>query len=187
MVSMNDVGFIYANNLHACRSSPSQWRVGRTDPLLARAATTNPYAARTVYIRLQANFRPIKSTRITQMLCGRCLVSLIITFWRRIFLHKYYYFSSFGAGNCVSNSSFKWMKNSLKKIGSIRAEAYPWLTYSSPSTADVSRPWPGYIYLYYRLVDAVRASQGRLGHFETLCLPQGCFQLLAPRRDETDK
>ena len=54
------------------------------------------------------------------MFCGRCLVDLRITFWRRIFLHKYNYFSSFGAGICVSNSSFKWMKNSPEQFGSMR-------------------------------------------------------------------
>ena len=51
--------------------------------------------------------------------CGRCLVDLRIQFRKRLFLHKYIYFSSFGAGNCVSNSSFKWMKNSPKQFGSI--------------------------------------------------------------------
>ena len=41
-----------------------------------------PYAAGTEYIRFQANFRPINSTRIVKMFCGRCSVNLIITFWR---------------------------------------------------------------------------------------------------------
>ena len=62
----------------------------------------------------------INSTQIAKMFCGRCLVTLIITFWRRIFLHKCNYFLSFGAGNCVSNSSFKWVKNSPEQFGSIR-------------------------------------------------------------------
>ena len=39
-----------------------------------------PYDARTVYLRFQANFRSINSTRIAKMFCGRCLVNLIITF-----------------------------------------------------------------------------------------------------------
>ena len=29
---------------------------------------------------------------------------------QRIFFHKYNYFSAFEAGNCVSNSNFKWIK-----------------------------------------------------------------------------
>ena len=82
----------------------------------------NPYAAGTEYTRFQANFRPINSTRIAKMFCDRCLVNLILTFWRCIFVHKNNNFSSFGAGNCVSNSSFKWIKNSLEKIGSIKVK-----------------------------------------------------------------
>ena len=38
--------------------------------------------------------------------------------------YKYKYFSSFEAGNCFSNSSFKWLKNSLKKIGSIMVNVW---------------------------------------------------------------
>ena len=64
----------------------------------------------------------INSTQVVKLFYGRCLVNLIITFRRRIFLHKYNYVSSFGAGNCVSNSSFKWMKNSPKQLGSIRVK-----------------------------------------------------------------
>ena len=75
----------------------------------------NPYAAGTVYIRFQANFKPINLTGIAKIFRGRCLVNLIITFWRCIFFQKYKKKSSFGAGNCVSNSSFKWMKNNLEK------------------------------------------------------------------------
>ena len=56
------------------------------------------------------------------MCCGRCLVNLIITFWRCLFFYNY--FLSFGAGNCVSNFSFKWMKNSLNKTGSIRVKGH---------------------------------------------------------------
>ena len=56
----------------------------------------------------------INGTRVPEMFCGRSLVNLIITLWRRISCRKYKYFSSFGAGNFVSNSSFKWMKNNLK-------------------------------------------------------------------------
>ena len=73
----------------------------------------NPYAAGTVYIRYQTNFKPINLTGIAKIFRGRCLVNLIITFWECIFFQKYKYFSSFEAGNCVSNSSFKWMKNNL--------------------------------------------------------------------------
>ena len=62
----------------------------------------------------------INLSQISLKNCSRCIVSLIITFWRRIFVHKYNYFSSFLAGNCVSDSSFKWMKNSPKQLGSIR-------------------------------------------------------------------
>ena len=40
----------------------------------------NPYAAGTAYIRFQAIFRPLNSTRIAKMLCDRCLVNLIVTF-----------------------------------------------------------------------------------------------------------
>ena len=82
-----------------------------------------PYAAGTEYIRFRTNFKPINSTRIAKMFCGRCLVYIIITFWRCFVFHKHIYFSSFGAGNCVSNSSSKWKKNSVKEIGSIRV--YP--------------------------------------------------------------
>ena len=56
------------------------------------------------------------------MFYGRRLVYPIITFLRCIFLHEYKYFSSFGAGNCVSNSSFKWMKNSPNQFCSIRVD-----------------------------------------------------------------
>ena len=70
----------------------------------------------------------INSTRIVKMFCGRCLVNpripslfnLIFTVWRRIFWHKYNNFSSFGAGNCVGNSSSKWIKNSPKQFCSIK-------------------------------------------------------------------
>ena len=65
-----------------------------------------------IYMHFQANFRP-NLIQVGKMCFGRYLVNLIITFWRRLFLHKYNYFSSFGAGNCVSNSSFKRMKNIL--------------------------------------------------------------------------
>ena len=82
----------------------------------------NPHAPATLYIRFQAKFWQINPIRIAKIFCGRCLVNLIITFWRSIFFHKYKYFSSFGAGNCASNSSFKWMKNSLKKSGSVRVK-----------------------------------------------------------------
>ena len=34
--------------------------------------------------------------------------------------HNYKYFSSFKAGNCVSNSSFEWIKNRSKKFGITR-------------------------------------------------------------------
>ena len=61
----------------------------------------------------------MNSTRIAKIFCDRCLVNLIIKCWRRIFFQKNIYFSSFGAGNCVSNSSFKWMKNIPKQFDSI--------------------------------------------------------------------
>ena len=35
-------------------------------------------------------------------------------------IHKYKYFLSFEAGNCVSNSSFQWMKNRNKQFSSRR-------------------------------------------------------------------
>ena len=38
--------------------------------------------------------------------------------------HKYKYFSSFEAGNCVSNSSFKWTKNKRKQFGSTRVNVH---------------------------------------------------------------
>ena len=80
----------------------------------------NPYVAGTVYMRFKQIADQINSTEISKVFCGRSLGNLIVTFWRRIFLHKYNYFSSFGAGNCVSNSSSKWMKNNPKQFGSTR-------------------------------------------------------------------
>ena len=58
----------------------------------------------------------INSTQISKMFCG--------IFWRRLFLHLYNNFSSFGAGNCVSKSSFKWMKNSPKQFCSIMVNSH---------------------------------------------------------------
>ena len=83
------------------------------------------YGAGAVYISV---FEPISdqfqtnSTKVVKMLRGRCLVNMIITFWKRILLRKYNYFSSFGTGNCTSNFSFKWMKNSRKQLGSIKVQ-----------------------------------------------------------------
>ena len=73
------------------------------------ALGVNPYAAGTVYIRFQSNFRQINTNQIARMFCGRCLVNLIITYYINncIFFYKYNKFSSFGTGNCVSNSNFK--------------------------------------------------------------------------------
>ena len=80
----------------------------------------NPYPAGNVYICVfKQIIDQINSIQIAKMFRGRCLVNLIITLWRCIFLHKYKYFSSFKAGNCVSNSSSKWMKNSPKQFGCI--------------------------------------------------------------------
>ena len=42
----------------------------------------------TEYIRFQANFRPINSTRIAEKFCIGCSVNLIITFWRCNFFIK---------------------------------------------------------------------------------------------------
>ena len=70
----------------------------------------NPCAAGTVYMRFQANVRPNKLNSIAKIICGRCSVILKTKFQRCLFVHKYNYFSSFGAGNCVSNSSPKWGK-----------------------------------------------------------------------------
>ena len=71
-----------------------------------RYVIINPYAAGTQYIRFQATFRQIHSTQNAKMFCDRCLVNLLIHF-KDVFVHKNNYFSTFGAGNCVSNSSFK--------------------------------------------------------------------------------
>ena len=64
----------------------------------------------------------INSTQVAIMVCGRCLVNLMITFWRRIFLHKYNYFSSFGAGNCVTIPASNEWKIVGQQFGSVRAE-----------------------------------------------------------------
>ena len=77
----------------------------------------NPCHAGTVYMRFKPISDQINATLVAKMFSGRWLVNLIITFFKRIFLHRYDYFSSFGAGNCVSNSSFKWTKNNLKQSG----------------------------------------------------------------------
>ena len=46
----------------------------------AASMFVNPYAAGTEYIRFQANFTPINSTRIAKMFCNKYLVNLLITF-----------------------------------------------------------------------------------------------------------
>ena len=125
---------------------PNIWRV-------------NPNAAGTVYIRCQAIFRPINST-LSAMFCGRCLVNLILTFWRCIYFYKYNYFSSFGAGNCVSNSSFKWMKKSLKKIGSITSLRYEGLMSRPDQCSLDSRSATPWIYnTYYSINGPHQPSQ----------------------------
>ena len=70
-----------------------------------RYVIINPYAAGTEYIRFQATFRPIHSTQNAKMFYDRFLVNLLIHF-KDVFVHNNY-FSTFRAGNCVSNSSIK--------------------------------------------------------------------------------
>ena len=80
----------------------------------------NSFSAGIVFIRQNQEMSDqINWTRIAKIYCGRHLVNIKIAIWRRWFLHKYNYFSSFGAGNCVSNSRFRWMKNKPKQLGSI--------------------------------------------------------------------
>ena len=117
--------------------------------------------------KLQTKINPTK-----KMSCGtRCSVNLIITFWKRILLHKYNYFSSFEAGNCVSNSSFKWMKHIPKRFGSIRVNIYNKSCCCGRPRADVNAPlcvrfkighWP---YIAYKLYDAHLCDYCRLQPF----------------------
>ena len=53
--------------------------------------------------------------------------------------HNWEYFSSFEAGNCVSNSSFKWMKNRKKQFNTTRV--YNRISMSSPHFALQNKSW----------------------------------------------
>ena len=61
----------------------------------------------------------MNSTQMAEMFCGRCLVNLIITFLRRIFLYQYNFFRHSELEIALAKSSFKCMKNNLEKIGTI--------------------------------------------------------------------
>ena len=51
-----------------------------------------------------------KICKMSLFFCGRSSFRQIMHFWRCLFFINIIIFSSFEAGNCVSNSSFKWWK-----------------------------------------------------------------------------
>ena len=60
------------------------------------------------YIRFAHEIQTKKTaTEIDDLFRGKSLVTKI----RDFYFHKWIYFSSFEAANCVSNSSFKWTKD----------------------------------------------------------------------------
>ena len=84
----------------------------------------NPCAARTVYIRFQANFRSLDRNivKFDKNSFGKCLVNPTIQYWRCLCFINNTIFHSFEAGNCVSNSSFKWLKKYSQTIQRYRGQ-----------------------------------------------------------------
>ena len=93
------------------------------------------------------------------------LVNQIIELGRCLFFINSTIFHSFEAGNCVSNSSFKWIKNSHKQLSSTRFK-----TWVKIVTITSNEPHPMLVWSWTSVVDHVDGGLTSSQHWAIVLL-----------------